>query len=264
MAKPTQPLPDPRGRADPGPFWTGPYWLRAKRPLEILILLAPLILIYELGLIAILRQDGGVLVTNLAHKYIIDLFSVMGITGFGLGLPGILLVVLLVVWQVLSRHPWSIHWGTIGLMWIESLVLVIPIIVLAALLSSSDMPLAVSVPVRETVAERMAMGIGAGLYEELIFRWAMIATVHSLLVDGFGLSHQKTVFIAVTISAVTFMLYHPIHDADGGLLAGLAVFYLASGAYFSVLYLLRGFGIVAATHAVYDVFVVLLASSITD
>ena len=220
MAKPTQPLPDPRGRADPGPFWTGPYWLRAQRPLEILILLAPLILIYELGLIAILRQDGGVLVTNLAHKYIIDLFSVMGITGFGLGLPGILLVVLLVVWQVLSRHPWSIHWGTIGLMWIESLVLVIPIIVLAALLSSSDMPLAVSVPVRETVAERMAMGIGAGLYEELIFRWAMIATVHSLLVDGFGLSHQKTVFIAVTISAVTFMLYHPIHDADGGLLAG--------------------------------------------
>jgi hypothetical protein len=42
------------------------------------------------------------------------------------------------------------------------------------------------------------------------------------------------------------------------------VFYLASGAYFSMVYILRGFGIVAATHAVYDVFVVLLASSITE
>jgi membrane protease YdiL (CAAX protease family) len=264
MAKPVRSSSDPFGPAAGGPFWTGPYWQRAQRPLEILLLLAPLIVIYELGLIAILRQDGGVLVTNLAHKYIIDLFSAMGITGFGLGLPGLLLVILLFVWQVLSRNPWAIHWGTIGLMWIESFILVIPIIVIAALLNSSATPLAASIPVSETIAERMAMGIGAGLYEELIFRWAIIATVHALLVDGFGVSHRVTVFFAVVISAVAFMLYHPIHGPDGSLLSGLAVFYLASGAYFSMVYILRGFGIVAATHAVYDVFVVLLASSITE
>jgi hypothetical protein len=44
-------------------------------------------------------------------------------------------------------------------------------------------------------------------------------------------------------------------------MAGLALFYLGSGAYFSVVYLLRGFGVVAATHALYDVAVVLLAHS---
>ncbi len=264
MAKPVRSSAVPPDTNGGGPFWTGPYWRRAQRPLEILVLLAPLILIYELGLIAILRQDGGILVTNLAHKYIIDLFSVMGITGFGLGLPGLLLVVLLIAWQVLSRHPWVIHWGTIGLMWIESLILVVPIIVLAALLNSGATPLSAGLPLRETVAERMAMGIGAGLYEELIFRWAIIATVHALLVDGFGLSQRTTVFFAVVISAVAFMLYHPIHGPDGSILSGLAVFYLASGVYFSVVYILRGFGIVAATHAIYDVFVVLLASSIAD
>lgn len=264
MAKPAHSSSDSPIPVAVGPFWTGPYWHRSQRPLEILVLLAPLIVVYELGLLVILQQRDGVLVTNLAHKYIIDLFSAMGITGFGLALPGLLLVILLLVWQVLSRHPWIMHWGTIGLMWIESLILVIPIIVLAALLHSSVTPLAAGVPLRETVAERMAMGIGAGLYEELIFRWAIIATVHSLLVDGFGMSHRTTVFFAVVISAVAFMLYHPIHGPDGGLLPGLALFYLASGTYFSMVYILRGFGIVAATHALYDVFVVLLASSIAE
>jgi hypothetical protein len=127
MAKPARSSLDSPNPAAVGPFWTGPYWYRSQRPLEILVLLAPLIVVYELGLLVILQQRDGVLVTNLAHKYIIDLFSAMGITGFGLALPGLLLVILLLVWQVLSRYPWIIHWGTIGLMWIESLILVIPI-----------------------------------------------------------------------------------------------------------------------------------------
>ena len=102
-----------------------------------------------------------------------------------------------------------------------------------------------------------------GLYEELVFRWALVAIVHGVLVDGFKRSHRTTVFLAVVVSSIAFMLYHPIQTPEGRLLPGLALFYLGSGVYFSVVYLLRGFGVVAATHALYDVAVVLLAHSVS-
>ena len=225
------------------------------------MLLLPLVAIYEAGLLLASRPDGGIPVTNLAHRYIHDLFSIFGVTGLGPMLPGLLLVIVLVAWQFLSKRSWSVHWGTVGLMWAESVMLVLPLLVFARVLVGGGIELQVLDATPDGLFDRVAMGVGAGLYEELVFRWALIAIVHAVLVDGLGRSHRTTVFLAVVISSLAFMLYHPIHSPEGGMLPGLALFYLGSGIYFSVVYLLRGFGIVAATHAVYDVAVVLLAQA---
>lgn len=228
------------------------YWECSKRPLEILVFLAPLILIYEVGLLGVLRMGSDVL-TNVAHKSIVTLFEFLGISIAGIALPGIVLVVVLLVWQLLLRAPWRFQWSTIGLMWLESLLLAVPLLLAAQLLSGMPAVVVESSASSGLIAH-LAIAIGAGLYEELVFRWFLIGIVHAIACDLFKARHSVGLGIGVVISAVAFARYHPI--ADGS--SGEFVFFLIAGLFFSVIFVTRGFGIVAATHALYDVAVFLL------
>ena len=93
----------------------------------------------------------------------------------------------------------------------------------------------------------LSMAVGAGLYEELIFRWILIALTHTLFADLFKLSNRTAMTVAVVLSSVLFMLAH----SPNGSVA--VVFYLLAGLWFSALYLIRGFGIAAGGHIAYDV-----------
>ena len=65
---------------------------------------------------------------------------------------------------------------------------------------------------------------------------------------------------SVLISALAFALYHfePLWDW-GAFVASFRAshfaFYILAGVYFAAIYVMRGFGIVAATHALYDIMV---------
>ena len=47
--------------------------------------------------------------------------------------------------------------------------------------------------------------------------------------------------------------YHPLRGPDGAIEGQRVVFFVGGGIYFGILYLRRGFGIAAATHALFDV-----------
>ena len=110
-----------------------------------------------------------------------------------------------------------------------------------------------------SIWERVAISVGAGLYEELLFRMALIALLHTLLVDLGKLSSAKGSGIAIAVSAVAFTVYHPLvdpHDATGGVSVRRVAFYFLAGLYFGAVFVRRGFGIVVGTHALYDILVV--------
>lgn len=228
------------------------YWKRSKQPLEILVFLTPFIALYEIGLLGVLRSNGDVL-TNVAHKSIASIFEALGVSAAGMALPGIVLVVVLVIWQVLLRAPWRFQWSTIGWMWLESLIFVVPLLLLAQLLSGEPATHTQGAPDGRLVAN-LAIAIGAGLYEELIFRWLLIAVVHTIACDLFKASNAVGLAFGVVLSTVAFAFYHPIAGGPWG----QTVFFLIAGMFFSVVFVARGFGIVAATHALYDVAVFLL------
>jgi membrane protease YdiL (CAAX protease family) len=60
----------------------------------------------------------------------------------------------------------------------------------------------------------------------------------------------------ISLSAILFAFYHfpTFQDIEWGMF----LFYTIAGMYFSCIFIVRGFGIVAGTHAMYDVLVVLL------
>ena len=233
----------------------GSYWEKSRRPLEILLFLLPFIIAYEIGLMFLLRSEQDLVLTNLAHKGIFKLFDVFGVSGQIL--PGLLLVMSLLILNLLGRRPWRIEPKVVGFMWIEAILWVIPLYILARVLSSG-----VSLGMEAQSVEafepgllgRIAIGIGAGLYEELIFRWFLILLVHTIVCDVFKGSDFKGYLFGILISTAAFTIYHPI----SGVPASTIVFYALGGLYFGLIYVNRHFGIVAAVHALYDVTVVLL------
>jgi len=248
------------------------YWDLSRVPIQILIFLLPLVLFYEAAMVSILRHEEGNQVltsTNLAHKGLLQFFDTMGIEISGWFLPGLALIAVLLAWQVIGRFAWTVDVRYLLLMLIESILLALPLVVLGRLLHQlgSEAPNLFAPAASELsqygVSWRIAMSIGAGLYEELVFRMLVIALLHVILVDVAKLSERIGVTIAIAISAALFMMYHWFGGgpASVGLLDN--VFYLAAGGYFGLVFVVRGFGIVAATHALYDIAVVVVLPMIT-
>lgn len=241
------------------------YFDASRRPLEILFFLLPFIALYEYELVRVLRAPEG-FVTNGAHLAILRLFDALGFDAAALSLPGVLLVAVLVGWHASQRQPWIVDLGVVGRMFFESLLLAVPLLVFAQLVVRAlPLPLAgVDDFGALSLGARVAISVGAGLYEEFVFRLLLLWVLMTLLVDVAKFDRTVARVAAVALAALAFAIYHPIHAADGALIGQRFAFYLGAGVYFGVVFLLRGFGIVVATHALYDIATALLATQATD
>ena len=101
------------------------------------------------------------------------------------------------------------------------------------------------------------LSLGAGLYEELFFRVLLVTGVAAGARVVLGLSRRTSVVIAAIVGAFIFSAFHYIGPYGDQLQLQSFVFRMLSGLAFSALYLLRGFGITAWTHSLYDAFLLL-------
>jgi len=246
----------------------GWYLELSQKPLQILIFLLPLVALYEIGTWlyatgAAIGAPGNESITISAYKLLNDFFGAFGVGG--LYLPGVALVTVLFFWHVLARDPWEVHLGVPLVMLIESFLLAMPILVLDQMInrlfagdSSAAMAL-LSGPPLESLSwqARLTLSVGAGLYEELVFRMIVIALVHMALVDLGKMKSGRGAIIALIVSAVAFTFYHDLH-ANGVISPRLIVFYFTSGLFFASVYVIRGFGVVVGAHAMYDAVVIVI------
>jgi membrane protease YdiL (CAAX protease family) len=108
------------------------------------------------------------------------------------------------------------------------------------------------------------LSLGAGVYEEIVFRLLLLSGLYVLLLRG--LAHGETGTrlrrarlqaggLAVLISAVVFSGFHYL-GAGADLFVWKEFVYRAiGGAILGVIFILRGFGVVVYTHAAYDLLV---------
>ena len=241
----------------------------SNHPLEIILFLSPLIVLYELGLVLWLRMDQQVL-TNRAHGGLVNFFRLFGVRAEDLhvsamSLPSVALILTLLIWQVMSRLPWKIRWRTIPLMWLESFALAAPLLVLAAVIGRAHFVMASNQVSEDSiraldVVGRASMAAGAGIYEELLFRMALMGGLHMLLFDVAKMKERSAWLIALVVSSILFTVYHPIRDNMGALQWGRVIFLMVAGGWFGVVFQARGFGIAAGTHAAYDATALLFTS----
>ena len=101
------------------------------------------------------------------------------------------------------------------------------------------------------------LSLGAGLYEERFFRVLLVSGLATAARVVLGLGRRPSGVIATIIGALVFSAFHYVGPYGDKLEVASFTFRAISGVVFSALYLTRGFGITAWTHALYDAFLLL-------
>lgn len=233
-------------------------YIKASRQARYSLLFAlPLLLLYE-GLAVALNQSALAGVRNGADVLLKTVFVGLG------GRAGLhVFAIVLVVWGVAlviadyRKHPGPIRPGYWGVMLGESVVLAAVLGAVAVNLTG----LILSGPIAAAqggsleampLSAQLVVSLGAGLYEELLFRVLMVA---AFLWAGSRLGLKKTANVAVAIlgSALIFSGFHYVGPYGDQLTLGSFTFRAVAGLLLSGIYVARGFGIVAWTHAIYDI-----------
>ena len=102
--------------------------------------------------------------------------------------------------------------------------------------------------------QNLALSVGAGLFEEIIFRVILLNLLFLLLSPLFKKKVVSAV-VAVLLASFLFSFSHYVGTmADTWQLYSF-IFRWCAGLLFTVLYFIRGFAITAYTHALYDIWV---------
>jgi membrane protease YdiL (CAAX protease family) len=111
-----------------------------------------------------------------------------------------------------------------------------------------------SLPLVRSFIGQLVRFFGAGIYEELLFRLMLLPMVAAMLGILIG-SPRVKIFCAVVLTSLAFSAAHYIGPHGEQLLAYTFTFRFLAGLVFALLFVHRGFGIAAGTHALYDIFV---------
>ena len=158
---------------------------------------------------------------------------------------------------------------TFPVMAIECLVLAVPLIVFALVLHRGANITSNSVSSQYDAGGRnismdLLTGIGAGIYEELIFRLILISVSMMFFETVLGVRRIRAIVISVIVSSVLFSLHHHFVFLNGQFAVSEKftiipfAFRTIAGVFFAVIFAARGFGITAGTHAFYDIIATLL------
>ncbi len=242
-------------------FWpraSGYYWQQSPRPLTCLAFVTPLLLLYEGGVLWL----GAQAMRNGADVWLRQLLDLLGFGQYFL-LP-LLTAGILLGWHYTTREPWRVSPGVLYAMWAECMLLALALVAIARLQGSllsmflpatSEWPVPASIFAGSLqVAGKLVSFFGAGIYEEVLFRLALLPLVAAAL-RWAGCTPRQALVGAIVATSVLFSAAHYIGPQGQALEISSFLFRLIAGAFFAVLFTYRGFGVAAGTHALYDILV---------
>ena len=257
------------------------YWLETRRPFCNLIFLLPLLIVYESG-VGFASGSRGDSIRNGADAWIRHWLHQAGIEIVWL-LP-VLLVGTLMAWHMTTRQPWKMAWDTLGGMAAESLLYAFVLIMLGQLTDygfrhAPLIHLQVDGPAHHGYLIRLVTFMGAGIYEEFLFRLCLLPLTYAVFRAAMAPKGWAIIGTVITTSFIFSLAHYLGPTSDGHALAMITeavtrvqsnrelwfgfAFRTLAGMFFAALYFLRGFGITVGAHATYDVVVgVVLVSEI--
>ncbi|HJU89911.1 MAG TPA: CPBP family intramembrane glutamic endopeptidase [Gemmatimonadaceae bacterium] len=241
------------------------YWRASREPRYSVLFALPLLLLYE-ALAATLSRDltGGV--RNAADVILKSVFITLGgqhgLLIFGVALIG------LGCWLVardVRAHGMRLRFEYFAAMLAESVVLALFFGVIVGWMTAGllgtlpPFAIALQAPLEQMGWwTRLMISLGAGLYEELLFRVVLVTALAVFARRVLGWTPAVSGATAAVVGALVFSAFHYIGPFGDPWQLQSFVFRFIGGLGFSTIYLLRGFGITAWTHALYDVFLLAL------
>lgn len=233
------------------------YWQLSRSPRYSVLFAAPLLLAYEISARVLTHGDAGV--RNGADVMLKSLFVWLG------GRDGVLVFDVLLaavgaalIWRDRRAGGAPLRWSVFALMLGEAVVLAVAFgfvaSLLTALILNGPSLLAIQGAVAFDVPTQLMVSLGAGIYEELLFRVLIVSGLVVLARRVFGWGTGRSNAFAVVVGAVVFSAFHYIGPYGDPLQLPSFVFRAVAGLLFSGLYVLRGYGVTAWTHSLYDIF----------
>lgn len=232
-----------------------PYFRQTREPRYAILFAAPLFVAYEV--LAWALNWGGSGVRNGADVLLKEPFERIagqqGVLGFEV------LLVSIAAWLVL--RDWRRNRGPLRLryfvyMLAESTLLAIVVgVVLRYATATLLHYFALSSPANLGMRAQLMVSLGAGIYEELLFRVILVTGMTYLASRVLHWKPRAAAVFAVITSALLFSTFHYVGPYGDVLRLSSFLFRFLAGLVFSTLYVLRGFGVTAWTHALYDVIV---------
>ncbi len=230
------------------------YVAAAPHPWAVALFVVPLLAVYEVGVVRL--ADGGVPARNGAEEW-----ARAGLAGYGVpyawGLPAAIAAGLIAwAWVRRADRPPSPVKALVG-MALESVALAVLLWLLAknfGPMLDRLAPAKLAIAVRPTAAREVVTYLGAGLYEEILFRLGLFGGLVFVLRRG-GVASLPAVLVAAAGAAAVFAYAHHLGPAGEPWHPGKFVFRAAAGLYFTAAYIARGLGVAAGTHAAYNVLV---------
>lgn len=229
------------------------YWQATREPMACLVFLLPLVVAYEMGAL-MLRPEVWPEQRLIAQSFIQKLVAWFGTDAFWV--PGAALIITLLAWQFLSQSPWKLRGWVPPLMIVESLVLTIPLFVLGRLaLQALD-----TGAFDRQMRIQIVLALGAGVYEELVFRFYLITGLVALLTAGMKMPRQIAIATAVVAGALLFAICHFTPIGSEPFRWPIFFMFFTAGGYLATIFVLRGLGVSTGCHAAFNLITLILAS----
>jgi len=241
------------------------YLRRSRAPRYSILFAMPLLILYE-GLSAMLTHSAVAGVRNGADVLLKSLFVALGGRD-GLVVFGLLLVggAAVLVWRDLRRSGERLSARVFGGMLLESglYAAVFGFVVgwLTTLVLEGPRHLSIGGSAALDLPTQLVVSLGAGIYEELLFRVVLVGALMWVARRLFRAGTGLAATIAVIVSALIFSSFHYVGALGDTFTVASFTFRALAGVVFSVLYVTRGFGITAWTHALYDLGLSLVMSA---
>ena len=110
-------------------------------------------------------------------------------------------------------------------------------------------------PTGNLIIQRVTLAVGAGIYEEFLFRVMLILIFTKIINFYFWYGYNYSRIIAMFISAGIFSGFHFIGDFGDFFSFNTFMIRFFAGILLGVIYFSRGFGITAWAHSIYDLII---------
>ena len=226
------------------------YFKDTKSPFYGFIFTIPLFLIYELGII-INSNESIISMRNGADVLLRQILSFFGLNGiYWLGF--VFFVAYLITFFV---HKSKIKQNEINNIYL--FIMIIESLCWANLiyLFMSNIHILLMNPTGSIILQKVTLSIGAGIYEEFLFRVILILLLSQIIKFIFKWSLNFSRVVAMIISAGIFSSFHFLGEYGDYFSFNVFMIRFFAGIFLGMIYFTRGFGIVAWSHSIYDLIV---------
>jgi membrane protease YdiL (CAAX protease family) len=223
------------------------YLKETRRPVYSAALVLPFLAVYHIGTLVLHTTY-----INGADALIIRILRSLSVRSmFG---SALVLGICFVIWQMRTHASWKVNLGMLLLSFLESVCFALLLLCAFGWLSAR---FTFNVGQMTRSVSDLVLYCGAGIYEELVFRAFLLGFLIAISRRVYK-GKNSAIILAVVLGAIIFSAFHFVGPSGDAFSLASFLQRTVGGLYFSMLFVTRGFGVTAASHALYDIFVGIL------